>query len=475
MRILFVAVLFLLPSLASAQILFNEIELLPTDERFVELYNSGDTDVVLTGWYIQRKTATGSTFGSLVSSSKFENKIISAHGYFLIARSAFSDADIVLDSLSLTESNALQLKNPEREIVDQIAWEAVSEGKSYQKLSSGEWVIWERTPRTQNKEGGVVESLSPVAGTITNSAIISGDGSSALSSNQKIAIDIGHKERVALVGIPIAFEGRIEGTDKKPIQGTQMKWSFGDGAITEGWGIANVSHTYYYPGEYNVFLNLPAFFTTSSRVRVRVVVPEILVRVEDHYGRSVIIIENRMHEDLDLSGWKLFLEGRTFTFPMTIVSAKKSVAFPSEITLLTANEESHPELFFPNGVRVPMVSPKLQNVSSSTSILIPASVLGGNVPSIKEKIISNTKSMVAVKETASLVSSASSQQARLVDATRDTTMQTDYVFEKQNEKMWVWYISIFFLVSLALAGFLLIRSKKTLADEFEIIEETEKN
>lgn len=456
MRILFVAILFFLPSLTHAQILFSEIALSPTDERFIELYNSGSADVNLTGWYIQRKTATGSTFGSLVSSSKFENKIITAHGYFLISRSILPDSDIVLDTLSLTESNTLHLKNPEREVVDQVAWEAVSEGKSYQKLSSGEWVTGERTPRTQNREGGGVESPSTATGNITSPAMISEDGAIALSSNQKIAIDIGPKERAVLVGERITFEGRIEGTDKKPIQGTQMKWSFGDGAVNEGWGITSVSHTYYYPGEYNVFLNLPAFFTTSPRVRVRVIVPDISLRVEGYHGRSAIVIENHMNEDLDLSGWRLSLEGKTFTFPVTIVSAKKSVAFPSEITLLTAHKGSRPELFFSNGMRVSLVQSESQHASSSTPTII------------SEPVHHNTKSVMAVQKVTSVVPT---QQARLVDAIEDVIPQTDYTLKKHNEKMWIWYVSIFLLVSLAFVGFLLIKNKKTFADEFEIIEE----
>src|SRR3989344_9531477 len=153
MRILVVAILFLLPSVAFAQILFNEVTLSPTEERFIELYNSGDTDVDLTGWYIQRKTATGSTFGSLVASSKFENKIIKARGYFLIARSAFPFADISLDTLSLTESNTLIIKDSEREVIDQLAWGALDEGKSYQKTITGEWVTSARTPREENLGG----------------------------------------------------------------------------------------------------------------------------------------------------------------------------------------------------------------------------------------------------------------------------------------------------------------------------------
>lgn len=455
MRILVVAILFLLPSFAFAQILFNEVALSPTDERFIELYNSGDADVDLTGWYIQRKTATGSTFGSLVSSTKFENSIITARGYFLISRSALSGSDIVLDTLSLTESNTLQLKNSEREIVDQLEWGTIAEGKSYQKLSTGEWVTGERTPHAQNREGGIVETSSVVPETTPTSTIISGDGTGTLSGNQKIEIDIGSKERTVLVGERITFEGVIE-ADKKPIQGTQMKWSFGDGVVTEGWGIASVSHTYFYPGEYTVFLNLPAFFATSPRVRVRVVEPALSLSIEEYRGRSAIVIENRMREDLDLSGWRLSLEGKTFTFPATIIGAQKRVAFPPEVTLLYTTKDLLPELFFPDGVRVPLVTPVSQNTSSS----MPAT--------ISESVRDTTTSVMAVQK---VVSVAPVQQARLVDVVEDANPQTDYTLKKHNERMWIWYVSIFFLVSLAFTGFLLVRSKKTLADEFEIIEE----
>ncbi len=61
---------FLVAQVASAAVVINEIQILPTSERFIELYNSGSSDVDLTGWYIQRKTATGSSFGSLVTSTQ---------------------------------------------------------------------------------------------------------------------------------------------------------------------------------------------------------------------------------------------------------------------------------------------------------------------------------------------------------------------------------------------------------------------
>lgn len=104
------------------KILINEVQTFPTGERFVELYNPNNSAVNLTNWYIQRKTRTGSSFDSLVSKTYFENKTIGAYGYFLISRAALDGADIVLDNLTLTESNTIQLKNQDAEVIDKVGW-----------------------------------------------------------------------------------------------------------------------------------------------------------------------------------------------------------------------------------------------------------------------------------------------------------------------------------------------------------------
>ena len=96
---------------AFASIFINEIRPYPTESRFIELYNNSSTEVNLTDWYIQRKTETGETFSSLVSSTYFENKKISPNDYFLISRASLSGADIILDNLTITLSNTIQIKN----------------------------------------------------------------------------------------------------------------------------------------------------------------------------------------------------------------------------------------------------------------------------------------------------------------------------------------------------------------------------
>jgi len=94
-------------------------------EEFVELYNPNNDDVDLTGWYVQRKTKTATTYASFVTNTLFDGKKISAHGYFLIPRQGYftSLADIFVDN-SLTNDNSLFLKNPNGDVIDTLGWGA---------------------------------------------------------------------------------------------------------------------------------------------------------------------------------------------------------------------------------------------------------------------------------------------------------------------------------------------------------------
>ena len=74
--VLILSALFILPtSLIESAVLINEVQIKPTEDRFIELYNSGSSEVDLTGWYLQRKTATAGDFGSLVSKNISKIKI----------------------------------------------------------------------------------------------------------------------------------------------------------------------------------------------------------------------------------------------------------------------------------------------------------------------------------------------------------------------------------------------------------------
>ena len=104
-----------------SKILINEIQILPIENRFIELYNPNEIEINLTGWYLQRKTEKGSSWISCVSSTQFEGKTIQPKSHFLISRN-LENSEILLANLTLSENNSLVLKNSDREIVDLVGW-----------------------------------------------------------------------------------------------------------------------------------------------------------------------------------------------------------------------------------------------------------------------------------------------------------------------------------------------------------------
>jgi hypothetical protein len=120
------------------KVLISEIQILPIERRFVELYNPNDFQVDLTDWHIQRKTKTADSWSSFIPSAEFGGKIIPAYGYFLISRQ-FANSDITLD-LTLSPDNCLVLKNPNGEISDKLGFGDASDQEllSAQNPSAGQ-------------------------------------------------------------------------------------------------------------------------------------------------------------------------------------------------------------------------------------------------------------------------------------------------------------------------------------------------
>lgn len=143
------------PSPSYPKILISEIQISPTEERFIELYNPNNKEVNLTGWYIQRKTETGTSWISSVSSAQFEGKIIQSGSHFLIARSSTLNPDILLD-LTLTENNVILLKNPNRETVDKVGF---GQAQDFEKAPFPE------NPETKDLVSDLLNELGGFSGT----------------------------------------------------------------------------------------------------------------------------------------------------------------------------------------------------------------------------------------------------------------------------------------------------------------------
>ena len=439
--------------MVSAQVLLNEIQISPIGERFIELYNSGNSDIDLTGWYIQRKTATGNSFSSLVTSTALKDKTISAKGYFLVSRGQSGNADIVIDNLTLTEANTIRLRDSKGGDVNQIELGMIDEGKSYQRTSGSGWVSAAPTPHT-----AAISSGAPVVAQNTATIPVANTNTPSTPAGSHMTAQAGPQTRVVLAGVPIIFEGKVAGLENSFSTPTQTTWSFGDGASAEG---NSVSHTYYYSGEYTAVLDVVSgSMTATDRMLVRVILPNLSLSTGDDMARSFFTIQNHGGDEIDLSGWQVASTEKIFTFPKnTILGAKKSATFASEVTGLVTPEGSDIELRFPNGSRV-----AIKNETATAEA--PAS-----------KVVQAPFVKTVAK--ARVMSEASPhQEAAVINALPET--QTLPLAQKEGS-LWPWYIGAAFLGALALLSLRLTREKKDNpsaeinADDFEIVEEKDED
>lgn len=108
-----------------------------------------------------------------------------------------------------------------------------------------------------------------------NSASSAHYSSSPVSSKKSTAVFAlsAGRDRLGSVGSPLEFKAE---TDTDYVRNSIFKWNFGDGS--EGAGDV-LSHTYEYPGEYVVVLNVswPSGSQAVSRINVRIIEPELAI------------------------------------------------------------------------------------------------------------------------------------------------------------------------------------------------------
>lgn len=330
---IFTIVFFSWVSFANASIVINEIQLKPTEERFIELYNSGSSPINLTNWYIQRKTASGSSFGSLVSKTYFEGESIIAGGYFLISRNLINYTDIIVGSLTLTESNTIRIKNASQEIVDDVEWGSVSEDKSIQRDSDGNWEEFFPTPGEPNEE--VIVSNEEES---NNQAVFSGTTTPIQQTSiiRKVKADI-VIPKVIFVKTPFLISSLITTNRKETLVFGKYRWNLGDGTTREYSNLKEIEHTYFYPGEYVILLDYFEYGKlkpdASDRIIIKVIPSEISISSVGSSGDAFIELENKSNYEMVLSNWVIRAGIRQFVIPVnTTLLAKRKLKISPRIT-----------------------------------------------------------------------------------------------------------------------------------------------
>jgi hypothetical protein len=372
----------------SASVVFNEVSLSPTENRFIELYNTGSSAVDLTDWYIQRKTSTGATFGSLVSKTYFEGIEIKGGGYLVISKNSIDNTDIVVDSLTLTESNTIQIKNSNQEVVDILEYGNIAEGKSTQKVS-GDWVIGNITPGEANL-GSNNNDDEEVENTVDDSNTQKSESVSVNNDQKNLPRIITAKiisPKIVFAGVPFIINSLVTTNKKETLAIGKYKWNFGDGFTKEDTNSSEFEHVYLYPGDYVLSLNYYERRSTtvddSDRITIKVVPNEITISSIGDHTDSFIEIENKSNYEMVLDGFIIYAGMHYFKIPDgTVVLANKKVRFSKKVTGFAIEDLN-------------MIT--ITNKNGDTVTVYPSSLVKNTVKKVSSKIIS-----LPSKETANI-------------------------------------------------------------------------
>ena len=310
---------------------------------------------------MQRKTATGNSFSSLVSNPNFEGKTIGANDYFVISRDSLSSSDIVLSGLTLTESNTIQIKNSGQEVIDKIGWGDTSdcgnpcpsnppEGQSIQKTGTGSWIIATPTPGEANETASVsspADNVEEDISTATASNEIKIKATSVPAIKAKILANA-----LAFAGQPLEMETDISGLSNENVVLGRASWNFGDGSFLEQVNnFEKFYHTYYYPGEYVLFLeyyqgNFSKTPEASSKMIIKVLPITVTISKVGDAKDFFIELSNNAGSDIDISNWVISANGKIFILPKnSVILSKKIMTISGKITGFSYADRSNLKLF----------------------------------------------------------------------------------------------------------------------------------
>ncbi len=467
-------------NIAKADVVINEVQINPIEDRFIELYNSGNSAVDLTGWYIQRRTENSDTFSSLVTKTNFQNKTIGSGKYLLISKGR-ANADIVLDSFSLTESNIIQIKNSNGGVVDKVCWGDINdcgdsktsnpaEGQSIQRNQNGLWTIGAiLTPGAQNyTSSNDTNTATQDSGNDSDNPGVFVAGSSSQNTAEtktkitevpKIKTEI-TAHMIAFVGMPTDFSANATGYSNEQLFSGKYFWNFGDGDSKEirVSDAAKFTHTFYYAGEYNVLLEYYQNYYSqnpdaSDSVTVRVVPADISISNVGDENDFFVEIYNNTDYSADLSRWSLVSGGKSFTLPQnTILESKKKIILSPKITGFSVLDKD----------TLKLVNAEGKTVFNYLPPVLPAKILVKNIAPVKISIVEPD-----VNTTEIPVSNLVAEAVKSNPNTNNTNTKNNFIYEIG--------LLIFLGVSASAAYFIRSRNRRVVpkgaGDDFEIIDE----
>ncbi len=376
--------------IAHADVIINEVAWMGTTGsqygEWVELYNDSSSDVSLANWKLYE--AGGSTLIFTLS------KTISANSFLVIERTTASSPDplpsVNDESGSFGGSGLsntgefLVLKDANNNTADSLdfssGWPAGdADTKDTMQKSGSAWITAMPTPDAENK-------TSSSSGSGNGSGNGTGETETETTTPTKttpvVVPTIKTKitaKTTALAGLALDMQGGATGFLGETLYYGKYFWNFGDGDSTETKSIDKFTHTYFYPGDYNVILE---YYRTDNletpdatdKMTIKVTAPSVSISAVGNSSDFFVELSNSSDVDVDISKWMLVSGMKNFTFPKgTTLQAKKKMTVSSKITQFIQSDAQGLKLLFPTGeVAYNYGAPRLlaRSAKSSSSLSV---------------------------------------------------------------------------------------------------------
>ncbi len=349
--------LFLMSTMASAYgLVINEIMSNPIGDdsgrEWVELYNNTDSGVDITSLTISVK---GGAFVPVTPVSGAT--VIPSRGYGVIGSTVSGVTRFMQDyslysgpltrsAISLVNSGVTSLDiKLGGNVVDSLSsYTAAKEGSTY-SLINGSFVLGVPTPGEENKAMTTEETTPTTTETTGTQSTL--PRASSPSADIILFLPL---EKTVVAGAPSLFSVSSMTHAGKVINNMVYTWAFGDGGQSVG---SSTLYRYFYPGRYVAQVEgTNGLIAGTGRISVRVVSPDISLSEigSGKYG-SYIDITNPSTYDLDISFWKVSINGALFSFPKNTLLISGTTRFPGAalgFASSTISSSTLIKLLFPN-------------------------------------------------------------------------------------------------------------------------------
>lgn len=393
--------------------------------EWIEVYNDGSTDIDISSLKVSIKNGTPITLSFVQGQA-----LLPPNGYAIIGSTVSSQTKFLQEypnytgillkgNISLVNTGITSLDIiVNGSIVDSLSsYTAAKEGYTLSKIS-GSFVVSNPTPGSENQAAPQDQGGGSATSTDNQTTI------AQLAPPSTDIILYMPQEKVVVAGADSVFTVSGMNRSGKMIDNLIYTWAFGDGGQGTG---SSTKYRYAYTGTYiaQVEGNNTAIIGLG-RMLVRVVPPDLKIAFvsSSKYG-TYIDIQNPNTYALDLSQWKLSIDGSAYPFPKnTMIQGNTTTRFSGlamgfASTTITASTSI--KILFPHLEEVThYIHPETQPFAASSTKSIQIIANKNETTLSKKMAVPNQKKVAAVTIADKDTSTTTIQMTLSQAASKDT-------------------------------------------------------